>query len=132
MSLFDTIKSSYDLGPGFHQELQTKDLANCCCHYWISPVGQLFEIDYGGTQDWSANPKSKGPFIKFTPNGNRGKVRVVNLFNTITVYPAKWDCKYAPFPRLQIHFDSGIIRSVCNCEDTINPRCSTHGRKSTA
>ena len=50
MGLFDTIKSSYDLGPGFQRELQTKDLYNCCAHYWISPIGQLYEIDYSGTQ----------------------------------------------------------------------------------
>ena len=132
MGLFDTIKSSYDLGPGFRRELQTKDLYNCCAHYWISPIGQLYEIDYSGTQDWEADPESKLPLLKHIPNGNHGRVRAVNLFNTITVYPSLWDCKYSPFPRLQIHFDSGIIKSVCNCTDLINPRCPTHGRKSTA
>ena len=47
MGMFDTIRSSYDLGPGFwNKELQTKDLTCTLSVYWISPNGELFEIDY--------------------------------------------------------------------------------------
>lgn len=115
MGLYDTIKCSYDLGPGFYnRELQTKDLNCYCSQYWISPAGQLYEIDYAGTQDWSENTESNFPLLKHTPNGNHGRVRAVNLFATITVYPSKWDCKYAPYPMLRVHFDGGIIKSVRN------------------
>ena len=87
---------------------------NCCSQYWISPAGQLYEIDYAGTQDWSENTESNFPLLKHTPNGNHGRVRAVNLFDTNTVYPSKWDCKYAPYPMLRVHFDGGIIKSVRN------------------
>ena len=53
MGMFDTVRSSYDLGPGFWmRDLQTKDLECLMCEYWIDPLGQLFEIDYTGTQDF--------------------------------------------------------------------------------
>tara|TARA_B100000925_G_C21721055_1_gene350923 strand:- start:73 stop:210 length:138 start_codon:yes stop_codon:yes gene_type:complete len=43
MGMFDTIRSSYDLGPGFwNKELQTKDLESIMATYWIDPLGQFF------------------------------------------------------------------------------------------
>lgn len=133
MGMFDTIKCSYDLGPGFHyRELQTKDLECCMCEYWISPAGQLYEIDYSGTQDWEPTDDGKFPMFKSVPNGTHGKVRPVYLFDTIEVYPAKWDCHYAAFPRLRVHFDNGIIHSVCSCRESTDPLCPSHGRKSVA
>jgi len=116
MGMFDTIRSSYDLGPGFKKDLQTKDLECCMCDYWISPSGQLFEVDYSGTQDFIDIPKEERKFpwnvFKSVPNGRHGKVKPVILFRVIEVYPAQWDCYYSPFPRKLILFDDGIIKSV--------------------
>ena len=57
MGMFDTLRSSYDLGPGFwDKELQTKDLGAFMSHYWIDPAGRLFRINYDGTHDWDINP----------------------------------------------------------------------------
>ena len=105
MGMFDTIRSSYDLGPGFwNKELQTKDLTCTLSVYWISPNGELFEIDYSGTVDW-------GPDLKTVPNGNHGRVRPVVMTREIEVYPARWDSKYAPFPTLKITFIDGVLRT---------------------
>ena len=113
MGMFDTLRSSYDLGPGFHRDLQTKDLECCMCEYWIDPDGRLFEIDYSGTHDFLDVVKDKSvPVFKTVANGNHGKVRPVYLFKVIEVYPAKWDCKYAAYPRKFIYFRDGVITEV--------------------
>ena len=103
MGMFDTIRSSYDLGPGFwNRDLQTKDLVCMLSEYWISPNGELFEIDYSGTVDW-------GPDLKTVSNGNRGKVRPVIITGEIEVYPTNWDVKYAPYPRKRLYIDHGKL-----------------------
>jgi len=116
MGMFDTVRSSYDLGPGYlNKELQTKDLDCCMAEYWISPVGQLFEIDYSGTQDFVENPENDTPLwkgIKYTPNGNHGKVRPVFAFKVVELYPAKWDAHYAKWPSCHVHFWDGMIKEV--------------------
>ena len=116
MGMFDTVRSSYDLGPGFSKDLQTKDLECCMCEYWISPAGELFEVDYSGTHDFVDVPKEERTtpwnLFKTVPNGRHGVVRPVSIFKVIEIYPAKWDAYYAPFPRKLILFDNGIIQSV--------------------
>ena len=52
MGLFDTVRSSFDLGPGYHRTLQTKDLECLMCEYWIDSAGKLYEIDYSHTADF--------------------------------------------------------------------------------
>ena len=115
--MYDTIRSSYDLGPGFRKDLQTKDLECCMCDYWISPAGQLFEIDYSGTQDFVEIPEeervSPWNLFKSVPNGYHGRVTpITKLFKIVEVCPSVWDAYYAPFPRKLILFDNGIIQSV--------------------
>lgn len=117
MGMFDTLKSSYDLGPGFTKELQTKDLECFMCHYWIDPTGRLFQIDYTGTQDFAGfDDGSIFGKLKFQRNGNHGKVRPIVLNLDIIVYPSVWDCKYAPFPEKQLSFVDGIIVRVKDIE----------------
>lgn len=108
MGMFDTIRSSIDLGPSFwHRELQTKDLECSMMTYWIDPAGQLFEIDYSGTQDFELNGAIGWDAV---PNGSHGKVKPVYITRTIEVYPSKWDCHYAAFPRMNITFIDGVLR----------------------
>lgn len=123
--MYDTVRSSYDLGPGFRKDLQTKDLECCMCEYWISPAGQLFEIDYSGTHDFVDVPEeernSPWNLFKTVPNGTHGKVRpVTQLFKTVEIYPAVWDAYYAPFPRLILFFDGGIIQKVQHLETDVD------------
>ena len=107
MGMFDTIRSSYDLGPGFwNKDLQTKDLTCTLSEYWISPNGELFEIDYSGTHDWEFVNDLK---YKPVPNGNRGAVRPVIITTEVEVYPVKWDAYYSKFPTMKITFIDGVL-----------------------
>jgi hypothetical protein len=114
MGMFDTVRSSYDLGPGFQKDLQTKDLDCCMNEYWIDPSGRLFEIDFSGTHDFLEIVEDHRGWPKFQtiPNGNHGKVKPVYLFKVIEVYPSEWDCKYSPYIRKHIFFKDGIIEEV--------------------
>ena len=108
MGMFDTLRSSYDIGPGFwDKELQTKDLGSFMAHYWIDPAGRLFRINYDGTHDWDINPAFGWDAV---PNGNHGKVSPVIFTGEIEVYPSKWDCKYAPFPTKHLKFFDGVLQ----------------------
>jgi hypothetical protein len=121
MGLFDTVKCSYDLGPGYiNRELQTKDLDCCMADYWISPAGQLYEIDYGGTHTFETikenDPRydSNKKFLNFEwiPTGQRGKIKPVYIFKIVELYPAKWDGHYSKWPSCHVLFRDGIITEV--------------------
>lgn len=124
MGMFDTIRSSYDLGPGFLKDLQTKDLECLMGEYWISPSGQLHEIDYSGTHDFVDVPEEErtAPWNTFeaVPNGNHGKVIPCYITDTIRVYPATWDCKYSAFPEKKIIFIDGVIFKVIDINRQID------------
>jgi hypothetical protein len=77
MGLYDTVRSSYNLGPDLTDcELQTKDLSCCMEDLWISPAGELFTIDYTRTAELVPDPECKRQFwpYKWEPNGNHGRV----------------------------------------------------------
>ena len=106
MGLFDTVRSSYDIGPGYHRDLQTTDLVCLMSEYWIDPAGRLYEVDYSFTQDFTDD------FTGYMPNGCHGKVRPIYHTGVVEVYPAKWDCYYSPFPSCHLTFVDGIITEV--------------------
>ena len=114
MGMFDTIRSSYNLGKGMEGELQTKDLVCLMQEYWISPSGQLYEIDFSGTQDFVLDPENDTALMSgvcWVPNGNHGRVRATRHYGVVEVYPSKWcndDCCYT----CQITFCDGKIVSV--------------------
>lgn len=121
MGMFDTVRSTYDLGPGYlHKDLQTKDLECMMNEYWIDPNGHLYEIDYSGTADFvELQPGDDGynddrKYLNFVwvPNGARGKIRPVYVTKAVVVYPAKWDAYYAKWPSCIVTFVHGIIASV--------------------
>lgn len=113
--MFDTIRCNYDAGAGFHnRELQTKDLENMMIEYWITPHGQLYQIDYAGTYAFEGVDKNfeLSLPIRTVPTGNKGRIFPCGITKTIEVYPSKWDAHYAPFPRLYLHFKDGVIHWV--------------------
>jgi hypothetical protein len=120
MGMFDTIKSSYDLGPGYQKELQTKDLDSLMNQYWIDPLGRLFLIDDSHTADFvelkegddGYNPDRLFLNFIWVTNGIHGKVRPVYHYGVVEVYPSVWDCKYSPYPSCKIFFRYGIIEEV--------------------
>lgn len=108
MGYYDTIFSSYDLGPGFwNRTLKTDNLDNIFSEYWIDPKGRLWSIDYTGTYDFEDNGNFK--VVKST---NNGRVVPFDLTKQIEVYPAVWASWYSPTPRAIVNFESGI---VTNC-----------------
>lgn len=114
MGMFDTIYCSYDLGPGFYNKaLQTKGLECLMVEYWLDPLGRLFEIDYTGTQDYVDVPEKERTALwnifEIVPNGNRGKIKPINVTATIEVYPSVWTAHYAAYPRQNITFIGGQI-----------------------
>ena len=119
MGLFDTIKSSYDLGEDFtDKELQTKDILDgiggTLDFYWINPKGQLFLIDTSSTAylvpliDTSSTAylvptNKKFPAFKWIPNGTHGKVSPVYITKYVEVYNH-------PYRRCRIHFKLGVVQ----------------------
>lgn len=121
MGMFDTVRTSYDLGPGYlNKELQTKDLGRGMKDYWISPAGQLYEIDYGGTHTFETiaedDPRydEKKLFLNYEwiPTGKRGKIKPVYIFKVVEVYPSRWDGHYCKWPSCHILFRDGKITEV--------------------
>jgi hypothetical protein len=116
MGLYDTIRSSYNLGPDFTDvELQTKDIDCTMSHYWISPDGVLYLIDYTGTSDlkkiYEGDPdySEKFSFLNFRwiPNGNHGKVRPEMITKYVTAYPSRIDGKWT---EVKLHFRYGKLQ----------------------
>lgn len=108
MGMFDTIRCSYDLGAGFYRrDLQTKDFHGLLGEYWLDPAGRLYRIDYSGTYDFVDDST-----IKTVKNGNHGKVTPYYVTSDVTVYPSKWDCKYAPYPRITLHVKEGVVEWI--------------------
>jgi hypothetical protein len=114
--MYDNIRNNYDIGPGFNNRiLQTKNICTTPMmrNFWIDPAGQLWEINCDGTHDFceGANNTSGFGWIR---NGNHGRCSPVYLSSSITVYPEKWDCKYAPFPECKLLFRDGILEVITN------------------
>jgi len=104
---YDTVHCSYDLGPGFwNHNLHTKELSQTCGCYWISPAGELFEVDYTGTQVFTDNER-----MPYAPSGVHGRVTPVDITTTIRLQPAKWDAYYAKCPICHVILHNGKIAS---------------------
>ena len=112
MGMFDRIHCTCDLGPGFwNRTLQTKDIECMLADFWLDPAGRLFIIDYTGTQDFVDTSEVPGNWDGFrvVKNGNHGKISPYDFTGNIEVYPEKWDCQYAAFPRQTITFVKGQL-----------------------
>ena len=122
MGMYDTIHSSYDLGEAFtNVELQTKDIEDgiggTMSHYWLSPSGYLYYIDYSHTADFvelkegdeGYNDKMKLFNFQWVPNGNKGKVSPCMITKYVEVYPAQWSGLWEEWPRCRIHFKYGRL-----------------------
>ena len=106
--MYDTILCHFNLGPGFYKKsIQTKDLDGWMYTFFLDPAGQLWEVDYTETQDFSRDdPRG------YVPNGLHGKVSPYYATKKIEVYPAVWNAHYAPFPRLKLQFVNGKLTKL--------------------
>lgn len=88
--------------------------------YWISPAGQLYEIDYNGTHTFETinedDPRydatKKFRNFEWISNGNHGRVKPVYIFKIVELYPAKWDGHYCKWPSCHVLFRDGIVTEV--------------------
>jgi len=87
MGMFDTIFSSYSK---FRGEYQTKDLDCFMADYWLSPKGELYEIDYSGTSDYVNIPEEERTtpwnVFQLVPNGNHGKIKPTDYYKYVRMY----------------------------------------------
>lgn len=118
MGLFDTVRSSYDLGEHFTDvELQTKGLDCTMSNYWISPDGCLYEMVYDDTHtfeiieegDERYDPNRLFLNYQWIPTGNRGKVRPHMITDYVEVYPAQWDGEWTDWPTCRLHLKCGKV-----------------------
>jgi hypothetical protein len=122
MGMFDYLRSSYNLGEQFTDiELHTKDIEDgiggTMSHYWLSPDGHLYYIDYSGTADFvelkegdeDYDEKRKFLNFKWVSNGNRGKISPWLLTKYIRIYPPQWDGEWTDWPTLRLRFHYGKL-----------------------
>mgnify|MGYP003341521135 FL=1 len=122
MGMFDYVRSSYNLGEQFTEvELQTKDIEDgiggTMSHYWLSPGGCLYYINYSHTADFVELKEGDDGYdnerkllnFQWIPNGNHGKVSPFYLTKYVEVYPATWDGAWEDWPRCKIHFKYGKL-----------------------
>ena len=108
MGIYDTIFSTFDLGPGFwNRELRTEDLYRSLAEYWIDPNGRIWSIDYSGTHDF----EDLGRF-KILKNGNHGRIAPFTITKQIEVYPAVWKTHYAPTPVANVNIVEGVVQKI--------------------
>lgn len=123
MGMYDSIRSSYDLGPQFTNTiLQTKDIEDygiggTLTDYWISPDGYLWYPEYRDTHNFEIieendpryDPKLKFLNYEWVPTGKHGKYRVHPITKYIRVYLSGWKGDYHLWPTLKLHFRYGKL-----------------------
>lgn len=123
MSMFDWLRSSYDLGPQFtNVTCQTKDIEDgiggTMTHYWVDPSGKLWYSSYSKTHTFEEIKENDERYSKthkflnfeWVPTGEHGRFIPHKITKYIEVHPAEWSGKWQDWPRLRIHFRDGIIQ----------------------
>lgn len=93
--LFDYVRCSMDIGVLTDVTCETSCLGGQMRRYWVSPIGQLFVIDYEGTHDFiivtetSPEYDEKYPWrnTSIEPNGSNGVVAPVNFTGVLYIEP---------------------------------------------
>jgi hypothetical protein len=125
MGMFDYVRSSYDLGEWFTEEIcQTKDIDDFCggsmSNYWIDPNGKLFVSTYTETHDLQTlepgdpdyNEKLSLLNLKWVPTGKHGKVEPVDITKYVEIYPCRKVQRLtseSSWPRMRLHFKKGVL-----------------------
>ena len=116
MGMFDTLYNNFvELGEDFAGPLQTKDLYNVMCTFWISPAGELFEYDDSGCWTYEQEETERFGFtFAWTkkPTGKHIRLKPVRLSDYITVYPDKpLHGSWKDTPVARLHICDGKIES---------------------
>jgi|DEB0MinimDraft_3_1074331.scaffolds.fasta_scaffold69209_2 hypothetical protein len=114
MGMFDTVRSSYDLGEEFTDVvLQTKDFnwhGGNLDFYWIDPAGRLWKQDLNGVAEPEMNNETF--WITWKPTGKKGKIRRFYLTDSIRVYPADYHGPWEEWPEIRITFHCGEVKAT--------------------
>ena len=113
MGMFDTIRSSYPLiDKETDMELQCKDFDCMMQDYWISPAGQLFEVNFRHAFTCKEKPIprriNRWDRILWEPNGLNGFVRPDYRTCMARLYGATET-------EALVYFKHGLIRDVTLC-----------------
>lgn len=97
MGLFDTVINYFEIDSRINKKVcQTKDIDDCMggtmSTYFLSPRGELFLINYDGTQDFCGYDSSVD--WGWEPNGKHGRVERFPLTKTIDLYANPKECIY--------------------------------------
>lgn len=117
--MYDNVMVSYKpLGDEFLGKVcQTKGLNCFMSKYWLSPAGELFEVNCQDAFDMEINeePIEEGkiriPFFKWIKNGNHGWVRPVYRTCELKIYPETFKGSYEDWPEAKLHLLYGRIIS---------------------
>lgn len=123
MGMYDTVRSSYDLGETFtNVPCQTKDIEDygiggTMTDYWISPDGYLWYPEYSDTHDFQIieendpryDPKLKFLNYEWIPTGKHGKYRVHPITKYVEIYVQDWKGQFKHWPTCRIHFKYGKV-----------------------
>jgi hypothetical protein len=133
MGMFDTVKSSYQLGEQFTNVIcHTKDIddyiGGTLTDYWINPSGELWYSSYSETHSFEIIEKddpeySEKSFLNFRwiPTGKHGKFVPHKITKYVQIYPANWKGDWEDLPRCRLHFVDGVLKDfkdITNCRKT--------------
>jgi hypothetical protein len=112
MGLFSTVYNQCPLlGEDFLGELQTKDLENVMDHYWLSPDGHLYLVDWGGSFEMVENANSKAWYdrFKWEPTGRKGRLKPYRRSVIARMYPASTSREWK---EVYVFFKAGEFNAV--------------------
>lgn len=114
MGMFDTVRSSYPLlGGELDLELQTKDLECLMLHYWLSPAGELFQVDacsaFNGVVVPEGEREHPWQTVRWEPSGEHGVVRPVRSTVLMHVVSARWDGPWQERPEACVYLRDGVV-----------------------
>jgi hypothetical protein len=121
MGLYSTIYSSFDrLGHDSIGEFQTKDLESLMEEYWLSPMGELFFLNYSGCFEAFVNdyPKNFLDHIRYEATGNHAKMEPCSYNGVLTMYTGR----NGDWVEFDLYFQNGIVSLVLDERNTPSKR----------
>ncbi len=120
MGMFDTVRSSYPLIDEItDRDLQCKDFDCVMTNYWISPEGQLFNVNFRDAFTYREKPVVQRRFVwdkvVWEPNGDHGHVSPDYRTCMARLYGAA--PKEGPWSEALVYIKHGLIKDVVRCKN---------------
>ena len=117
MGMFDYVRCDYPVAGNTFSNCQTKSMDPCggsMAHFYIDPAGQVWEIDYSGTQDFCIVPEEqrKYKWQIYTPckNGKHGRVAPYRVTDYVIIYPSDHEGPWEEWPEARLHIVDGKVK----------------------